>query len=259
MRLACVTAAIVLLINEGSPWRSGWNRFLDVALGVVIALLVSLIWPARARDDLRQSLAATMRELQALFSAVMSCCLADPCDTAAIDNHKSRIYQLARSNNDLLRDVDRERTAGGILLASIQQSITRLRDHLLGMDYSARQMARDSFYHPLIPRLRDLASAIEQAFAYIAHDIADTAAPPARLALEEPLARLDDDFASLRASGAARRHESEELLRFYSLFYRLRQLVAELTRCAEFANALDHSAHLNAGFEVNAGYNQRTP
>jgi uncharacterized membrane protein YccC len=48
-RLACVTVAIVMLINaSGSPWQRSAYRFLEVALGIVIALLISALPPKSA-------------------------------------------------------------------------------------------------------------------------------------------------------------------------------------------------------------------
>ncbi|MGA7381184.1 MAG: FUSC family protein [Terriglobales bacterium] len=45
-RLACVTVAIVMLINTaGSPWKSATYRFLEVALGIVVALVISALPP----------------------------------------------------------------------------------------------------------------------------------------------------------------------------------------------------------------------
>lgn len=45
-RLACVTVAIVMLIHSAeSPWRVGLYRFLEVSLGIVVALLVSALPP----------------------------------------------------------------------------------------------------------------------------------------------------------------------------------------------------------------------
>ena len=59
MRLACVTAAIVLLISEGSAWQSGLNRFIDVVLGVIMALvanrqLLTASYPHTARTNSAQ-------------------------------------------------------------------------------------------------------------------------------------------------------------------------------------------------------------
>ena len=45
-RLACVTLAIVMLIKgAGSPWAIALHRSLEVALGIVVALVVSALPP----------------------------------------------------------------------------------------------------------------------------------------------------------------------------------------------------------------------
>lgn len=50
-RLACVTVAIVMLINTaGSPWKSAAYRFVEVALGIVVALLISALPPKSVED-----------------------------------------------------------------------------------------------------------------------------------------------------------------------------------------------------------------
>jgi uncharacterized membrane protein YgaE (UPF0421/DUF939 family) len=51
-RLACVTVAIVMLINGvGSPWRFALHRFLEVSVGILVALIVSSL-PPRAPGQL---------------------------------------------------------------------------------------------------------------------------------------------------------------------------------------------------------------
>jgi len=49
-RLAGVAVAIVMLFSHrGHPWIAPLHRFIEVAFGIVIAVLVSaLIWPTRA-------------------------------------------------------------------------------------------------------------------------------------------------------------------------------------------------------------------
>jgi uncharacterized membrane protein YgaE (UPF0421/DUF939 family) len=45
-RLACVTVAIVMLIKSAaSPWKTALSRFLEVALGIVVALAVAALPP----------------------------------------------------------------------------------------------------------------------------------------------------------------------------------------------------------------------
>lgn len=51
-RLACVTVAIVMLINTaGSPWKIAVYRFAEVALGIVVALLISALPPKWADNS----------------------------------------------------------------------------------------------------------------------------------------------------------------------------------------------------------------
>ena len=55
-RLACVTVAIVMLINRAAPpWNTSLFRFLEVALGIVVALPISAVPPSR-RDGAASAL-----------------------------------------------------------------------------------------------------------------------------------------------------------------------------------------------------------
>jgi uncharacterized membrane protein YgaE (UPF0421/DUF939 family) len=45
-RFAGITLSIVLLINPGRPpWVIAWHRFLEVSLGIGVALAVTTVWP----------------------------------------------------------------------------------------------------------------------------------------------------------------------------------------------------------------------
>jgi uncharacterized membrane protein YgaE (UPF0421/DUF939 family) len=45
-RFAAITLSIILLIPRArAPWIVGWHRFLEVSLGVAVALVVTMIWP----------------------------------------------------------------------------------------------------------------------------------------------------------------------------------------------------------------------
>ena len=46
-RFAAITLSIVLLIpHTRPPWTIGWHRFLEVSLGIAVALVVTMLWPA---------------------------------------------------------------------------------------------------------------------------------------------------------------------------------------------------------------------
>jgi uncharacterized membrane protein YgaE (UPF0421/DUF939 family) len=46
-RFAAITLSIILLIpRTHAPWLIGWHRFLEVSLGIAVALVVTTVWPA---------------------------------------------------------------------------------------------------------------------------------------------------------------------------------------------------------------------
>lgn len=47
-RVAAITFTIVVLISRGGPaWMFALHRFLEVSLGIAVALLATLIWPRK--------------------------------------------------------------------------------------------------------------------------------------------------------------------------------------------------------------------
>ena len=45
-RFAGITLSIILLIPRArAPWIAGWHRFLEVSLGIAVALVVTTVWP----------------------------------------------------------------------------------------------------------------------------------------------------------------------------------------------------------------------
>ena len=49
-RCAAITLSIVLLIPRvRGPWVTAWHRFLEVSLGIVVALLVTIVWPLKKK------------------------------------------------------------------------------------------------------------------------------------------------------------------------------------------------------------------
>jgi uncharacterized membrane protein YgaE (UPF0421/DUF939 family) len=47
-RFAAITLSIILLIPRAlAPWIVGWHRFLEVSLGVAVALVVTRLWPLK--------------------------------------------------------------------------------------------------------------------------------------------------------------------------------------------------------------------
>jgi uncharacterized membrane protein YgaE (UPF0421/DUF939 family) len=48
-RFAAITVSIILLIAHTSPaWIVAWHRFVEVSVGIAVALGISEVWPSRA-------------------------------------------------------------------------------------------------------------------------------------------------------------------------------------------------------------------
>src|SRR5580704_18945748 len=47
-RFAAITLSIILPISHQSPaWVVSWHRFVEVSLGIAVALIVAALWPSR--------------------------------------------------------------------------------------------------------------------------------------------------------------------------------------------------------------------
>lgn len=238
-RLAGVTVAIVMLLGEPSAWHAGADRFVDVALGIVVALAVSVCWPSRARHALRKSLAETYTDLRTLFAMVMAG-LEGKGDQDAIESKIAEMKARSRRNAELLADVQREPGDTDAMLEHLQRSAERTREHIAGINYSARAMAQDTFYRTLERSLADVVNAIDLAMQGIVNDLYDRPGAPVP-PLQAVMEQLDRDLAAARQTRATLACSGDELLRFYSFLYRLQQLLGELIRGLEAANVLDHN------------------
>lgn len=53
-RFAAITLSIILLINRGRPpWMVAWHRFLEVSLGIAVALVITTVWPLAKKTAVR--------------------------------------------------------------------------------------------------------------------------------------------------------------------------------------------------------------
>jgi uncharacterized membrane protein YccC len=237
-RLAGTTAIIVMLVRDELGWRAGAARFTDVSLGIVVALTVSILWPSRARHDLRASLAASFQDLDALFALVIVC-LAGESQTEAIERTRDRVRENSHRNLELVHDTEREAGHGDGLLSALFHSSEHIRELTFGMDDSARGMVRDSFYHQLEQPLNAVYGAVRQTFAVVIADLRDQPGPPMP-PLRDRSHDLENKFADLREARVTEPFSALELMRFASLYLLVRAVTEELSRSVESAHALRH-------------------
>jgi uncharacterized membrane protein YccC len=230
-RLATVTVAIIMLIGQTtSAWVIALHRFTEVALGILIALLVSLtLWPNHARRSVRQGLADTLLKLGALYRAVMRSYRGG--EKASIETLKSEASSAIRKNGDLLQFALQE--AFGPMkeresLALLADQVHRIFHAVETLEFAVRDCSSDTYFRNFQSGLDRLEAGICAALETLSKSIAAGKLSPEWPDLPAIVASLDEQAAEARKAGATMNYPLDEILRFYFLLLSSRKLVDEL-------------------------------
>lgn len=245
LRLAGLTAAVVICLHGtmgDSAFSIGLSRFLEVSLGIVVALAVSLAWPSHARVVLRFGLGKGMEHLGELLAALMDSRMSGRYDPPRVFHRKDAVLRLFLRNRQLLATARREpgppvEEAFADLLG-IEE---RLAEHLLAMDHAIENAPPEGFHQHLPEELSELGAALNAGLANLAQAIR-TGEP----ATATPLSRLDAALAAagrklldLRQQRIIAVYDLDEVMHFYSFYHALREAArdvrSELARRGEAA------------------------
>jgi uncharacterized membrane protein YccC len=230
-RLATVTVAIIMLIpHTSAAWVIALHRFTEVALGILVALVVSLtLWPNHARRRVRLELADVLLKLGDLYRAVMSSYRAQP--SASIEPLKSVLSAAIRKNSDLLQNALQE--AFGPMkeretLALLVHQVERIFHAVEALEFSLRSGSSDSYFRNFEEGLDRLEAGLSAAFDSLSKSIAAEKVYPEWPDLTAMSAALDKQATQAREAGANLNYSLDEILRFYSLLLGSRNLAGEL-------------------------------
>lgn len=235
-RLATVTVAIIMLIGRStSPWIIALHRFVEVSVGILIALLISLVvWPNHARQSLREALAASLVKLCALYQAVIG---AHPADASGpLETLNAQVSNAFAKNAALLQNAlqevfgpMRERESLELLAAQVE----RIRHAVETLELALRNGAPDTYVREFEAELAKTHACIAGAFASLAGSIR-TGKPESRWPeLSQAISALEKKAAEVRTSGKAARYPLDDILRFYSILLSTRNLAQELAMARE--------------------------
>jgi uncharacterized membrane protein YccC len=247
-RLATVTVSIIMLIAQSaSAWVVALHRFVEVSIGILIALVVSLtLWPNHARRSLRQGLAAALVKLGALYQAVIadrSVLLSAGSDSLEALN--AQISDAFRKNADLLDNALQEAfgpTRERESLALLAAQVDRIRRAVETLEFAVLDGAPGAYARRFDLELEQLHTGVAAAFGSLANRVRTGQPDPPWPELTAAISALEKKAALVRTSGAAASYPLDEILRFYSLLLSSRYLAQEL----ELARALIKSQfHLN--------------
>jgi uncharacterized membrane protein YccC len=230
-RLATVTVAIIMLIaSTSSAWVIALHRFSEVALGILIALLVSLtLWPNHARRSVRQGLADTLEKISQLYGAVMHSYL-DQRDTS-VEILKAAVASAIEKNNALLQNALQE-SFGPLkereTLVLLVHQVERIFHAVETLEFAVRDSAKDTYFHKFKTGLQQLDDGIGAVLKTLSESIAEGEIGREWPDLGSAIGSIDQQAAEARKSGATISYPLDEILRFYFLLLTSRNLIDEL-------------------------------
>ncbi len=250
LRLAALTAALVVSLHlpGSNAFTIGLSRFLEVGLGIVVALGVLFAWPSRARVVLRRGLAEGLRHLAALLSALMDSRLRGAYDRQRVFHAKDALLRLSLRNRQL-SDAARHEPGGGDereRLRDLLAAQDRLAEHLLAMDHAIENAPAEGFHRHLPEELGELGESARLTLLALADGLesgaggVDGAAARLTRALQASGAKLLE----LRQQRIIAVYDLDEVMHFYSFYHALRELARE---AAALAAALAGSAAGGSG------------
>ncbi|MDR3641109.1 MAG: FUSC family protein [Humidesulfovibrio sp.] len=244
LRLAGLTAAIVICLHEGgrnSAFAIGLSRFMEVGLGIVVALAVSLAWPSRARVVLRFGLGKGLEQLADLLAALMDSRMQGRYDRPRVFHRKDAVLRLSMRNRELFGSARLEPgpSGQGETLNALLTMQDRLAEHLLAMDHAIEDAPPEGFHQHLHAELTELGAALGQALRTLATALQDDAIPdaPALKRLETALDQSEMKLLDLRQQRIIAVYDLDEVMHFYSFYHGLRGAARELR--AEYARRLN--------------------
>jgi uncharacterized membrane protein YccC len=235
LRLAGLTAAVVICLHAeggGAAFTIGLNRFLEVGLGIVVALAVSLAWPARARVVLRFGLRKGMDQLADLLVAIMESRLTGRYDRPRVFHRKDAVLRLALRNRQLFASARREPGQSGQneMFSSLLSMQERLGEHLLAMDHAIEHAPADGFHQHMVGELEELCAALDEALRDLGRAIADQTQPRAAVLerLDAALSASGVRLLDLRQQRIIAVYDLDEVMHFYSFYHGLREAAREV-------------------------------
>ena len=231
-------------ITHTGPIAAAFERVIEVAVGCVVGLLVSLfVLPARAQD-LAIEAATGMLSLIARFLPELFAGFTQNLDRPALSDIQNRIGEaLARLDKIALEAAHERITRLGAEpdQRPLLRTMLRLRHDLIIVGRAAVAPLPETLRSRLA---QPLARVSETAAAYLrasAATLSARQAPPSLEAAESALEAFAAELAALRREGVTRQMSDDELERMFALGFALDQMrlrLHDLARCvSEFATA----------------------
>jgi uncharacterized membrane protein YccC len=250
-RVAPVTAVIVLLggaAQQGGPLASATGRVLEIGLGCIVGLGVSLtVLPARAHGIVLKLGGRTLGLLAELLAALPLGTAAAPPDLTELNERlRTALRQLEALGQEARRE-RRTRLVDAPDAEPLIRTLRRLRSDLIIITRAAAAPLAEPCRRSLEAPLAEAAAAVAGFLRASAKAVASGGAAPALDAVDGALDRYGAAMAELRRAQLTRDLPAEEAGRIFALGFALEQLRSDLRDLANRAGELGGG---NAGREA---------
>jgi len=230
-RLATVTVAILMLIGRtSSAWTIALHRFLEVSIGILVAMVISLVlWPSRAREALRKGIGEALNAIEAMYLAVSRGYRTGA--APEIEKMRAAVDQIFLRNRNLLQHATFERVTVAEqheFMALLMDHADRILESVVAVELATRGGETDTYVRNCQEELERLEARTSVAFEWLTTAVATWRFDREWPGLSAVIGELDEKAAALRRAGTSRAYELEELLRFYGFVLSLKNLAKEL-------------------------------
>jgi uncharacterized membrane protein YccC len=230
-RLAGSTVISVMLgTRSASPWATALERFLEVSIGIMVALVVAkVLWPSRARHQLRMELQQGYSAAYMVFKAVIDRYKSGT--RPDIEDLLSKVRDTRRQIHEIRQQASYEHADAGFsdeLIAATIGQLRLIRQGVDGMELATRAIIDQKLEQAANPEVEQLLNSTSIAFDRVATVPWGPDADPGFFNVEEPLSALDHKLATKGFSDVASQCTSDDVMRFHAFILSLRSVAQEL-------------------------------
>ena len=241
IRIACLSVSIVIILwglhPSISPWQFGWYRFLDSTLGILIAVLVShTLWPTKATQKLRLSVANTVHMINRLFQMELS--LKQPQNNFE-KTHRKLTLEIEESilqAKNFLVDSELEvlsRTRRIEEWANLLDQLAEIFDATAKLNTFHSFDLQKILDNHLKEKMENTLKSVVKAMNILVQRLKREYEKEPSEELRESVNALNDELARFRSTRSTRNFERHEVEKFFVFFYNLRLVIEELIKMDE--------------------------
>ncbi len=244
-RLAGLTACIIIFSGnqEVSPLVFGLHRFLEITLGVAVALAVSMfVWPSRAGAHLTKGVSRVLYDEAEFYSLLLSCRVAECCSPGEERLAKAALEKTRAKNLALLAEAKQEPSGfsrSEHITVSLFNFSERIAEHLLAMEHAIHGVELEPLHQEVAGSMDSLAQTTITAMTALAMAIDHNRPPGPMDGLKTTIALAEKALGQVRKKRTLASHELESVMRFFSYYYNMREIAVELLGMVERAQMLE--------------------